>query len=129
LNFEFAQNLFFFSKEQILLLSNSAFDYISSTKRCFDIEKPSDFYQINQADLAICFSRLYLLFISDDSIQIDFRNVMIYKFLATKLQNKSLESICDSISFTNTNQYFLSSKRFKEIGSTNFNYWIICKFV
>jgi hypothetical protein len=107
---------FFFSKEQIIILSNSAFDYISTTKRSFDIEMPSDLYQINQYELVNCFNRLYLLFISDDSIQIDFRNVVIYKYLATKLQNRSLEIVCDSVSISQTNQFFLSSKHFKEIG-------------
>jgi hypothetical protein len=107
---------FFLSPEQTLLLSNSAFQFISKTRQPFVISLPEF---TNETDFIFSFSQLLSLFENKEEIEINFNNRLIFQHLSTILENKSLESFCQSFPISQCQHFFLTSKRFHDIPSSN----------
>jgi hypothetical protein len=108
------QRSFFFSKEQIILLSHSAFLFIAQTQKAFQIESNESF---SSNDLINFFLQLSSLFENKTEIDIDIHNKFVFQYLSKILQNKSLELICSRISVDSPQIFFLNSKLFYEIPS------------
>jgi hypothetical protein len=89
---------FFFSREQMFLLSNHAFNFISKHHKCFEIMPPSKIRFIGNENLLFHFSQLVSLFVDIESIQISSDNVLIFHFIGKTLHNSSLLAVCKRVS-------------------------------
>jgi hypothetical protein len=118
---------FFFSKEQILLLSIKAFQNISQTHKPFHIIAP---LHIKENVIISCFREIYSLFSKTDEIIISRESIIPFSYLSEVLENSFLISICENVlSCSKSRSFFLTSELFNQIPDRIFhrinNYRII----
>lgn len=113
---------FLFSKEEILILSSLAYDFISLTREPFQIKFYSYFnvkhniidspdkYLNDFLEFNDCFNQLVSLFSTKNSICINDSNQKYFKIIAFQLQNKSFSNACESF-----DEFYFSSDNFQEI--------------
>jgi hypothetical protein len=87
---------FFFSQEQIILLSPSAFIFITQTHQPFQINGDEFILSHNLID---SFSQLSSLLENNKEIVINESNKLIFQYLSKIRQNNSLKSIYEKGSF------------------------------
>jgi hypothetical protein len=78
---------FFFSKEQILLLSSKAFLYLQQTKKSFIINSPPN---VPEKLLLSCFQDIFSLFSSRSEITISSKNADSFHYLSKIFEISSL---------------------------------------
>jgi hypothetical protein len=104
---------FFFSREQIVLLSTKAFFSIVESNQSFIINARND---ISEKQLLSCFSELTTLFSKRELIEVSLGNVLIYQYLSEVLENINLWNICQNVqSSGQANSFFLTSEQFYQI--------------
>jgi hypothetical protein len=72
------EKLFYFSKAQIVFLSNAAFEHFKNSFNPFELIPP-DSFQSNE--VLSCFNSLYSLFFDSISIEINLLNQKYFNFL------------------------------------------------
>jgi hypothetical protein len=99
--------------EHTILLSISAFKHNQKHGLPFEIAKhqSDDFNQ----QVLYSFRSLISLFKNAEQIEINDQNKDAFLYLAEKLDNKSLQSICYNVSPTSPQNFFFSSERFSYI--------------
>jgi hypothetical protein len=101
---------FFFSKEQIILLSVEAYLQFLGTNNPFSLMSPLN---LSNQQLISSFYEIYLLFPSSHEIQINHSDVQYFQYLAEKFKMLYLLSIYQNGIQTNQSQtFFFSSKAF-----------------
>lgn len=108
---------FFFSKEQLFLLSPSIFFRLIKSSFPFVVQLPTHIESENS--LIDCFFELYSLLTSSNQIEINIQNVIVYKFFSEVLQNKPLELACSNVTSSQSSYFFLSSEHFLFLPSNN----------
>jgi hypothetical protein len=99
---------FFFSKEQIILFSVDAYIQILKTQMPFCI---NSFGRFSDDQLISCFSEIFDLFSIFDEILINPSNALIFRFLASQLNNSILFNICQHVIKTfRVQTFFLTSE-------------------
>jgi hypothetical protein len=110
---------FFFSKEQILLLSSKAFLYVQKTKKLFKIDSPPN---VSEKLFLSCFQDIFSLFSSQSEIKISSQNVDSFHHLSQIFENSCLFLICENVLSTGEPQsFFLSSELFHHIPKNVFH--------
>jgi hypothetical protein len=110
---------YFFSKEQIILFSITAFLKILETRHEFHVLCPSD---ISEECLVSCFQEVFFLFSNSEQILISQNNALIFRYLSEVFENTVLFSICENVLSTNHPQpFFLSSEQFAQIPQNVFD--------
>jgi hypothetical protein len=92
--FQVCSKSFFYSNIQLLFFSKFCFEMILQTNRPFIIDGVQ---LIDNQDLLNCFSLLYSLLSSSESISISLQNVTVYKYFSNILQNQTLSLVCDEV--------------------------------
>jgi hypothetical protein len=110
---------FFFSKEQILLISSKVYLHIFETQESFNISIPPN---ISENSLISCFQELFSLFSSRSEIKISPNNVDPFLYLSKIFENSSLYVICQNVLASKIAQpFFLSSESFHHISKDIFH--------
>jgi hypothetical protein len=68
-----------------------------------------------------CFSQLFSLIEDKEEININSNNYSIFQYWSNVLENRYLESFCQSSLVSQSQHFFLSSKRFYDISSSSMN--------
>jgi hypothetical protein len=104
---------FFFSKEQIIILSLKVFLFISQNKQSYHISVPPN---ISEDLLVSCFDNLFSLFFEKSEIFISQNTTSAFQYLSQVLENQSLFSICEIVKSSDIpQQFFLTSESFGQI--------------
>jgi hypothetical protein len=107
---------FFFSKEQILLLSKYVFDYIQTKKIPFQF--PNN--QLSIVKLVSCFSELTSLFHLNPMIEISIEKVDIFHYISEIIHNTFLEDCYHLVTSTRSQFFFFTSEHFRANSSLEF---------
>jgi hypothetical protein len=110
-----SNEIFSFSKAQLIFLSLKAFSYFSKNENPFEILLPeSDFYhQVHIQDLVKYFRTLESLFHSTTEFEINANNVQYFTILAKLLDNNRLLKSCSEVSSEESQQFSFNSKMFQ----------------
>jgi hypothetical protein len=107
------------SPEETLLLSNSAFQSNSFHGKPFVINVPSNkrsetfFIQLKSS-----MNSLLSLFQDQVQIEISFQDKESFDFLGRELENRSLLQVCNFVTPTQSQMFFLNSERFRDISDS-----------
>jgi hypothetical protein len=104
---KFCSESYFFSREQIILISRKAFLQISSASQSFNVLASSN---IPKKSLLFCFNKIFSLFSSSEEIIISQHNVRAFHYVSEVLENSDLLSICQNVLLSGHPQsFFLDS--------------------
>jgi hypothetical protein len=110
---------FFFLREQLILFSISAFQFITENYHSFDLIGDFHFFE---DQLISCFSEIFSLFSISSEIQISPSDVLIFQYFSEKFQNPVLFSVCQSvIDSGESHPFYLTSEIFSEIPANILN--------
>jgi hypothetical protein len=98
---------FFFSKEQIILLSIKSFLFILETRQSFNVSAPPN---ISTELIISCFEKIFSLFSKKSEIVISQKDVFGFQYLSEELENTNIFSICEKVRSSGEIQiFFLTS--------------------
>jgi hypothetical protein len=104
---------YFFSKEQIILFSITAFLTILETHHAFHVLCPHD---ISEELIISCFRDIFSLFSKSEEFLISQNNAFIFRYLSEVFENLVLFSICQDVLMHGHPQlFFLNSELFAQI--------------
>jgi hypothetical protein len=110
---------FFFSKEQLILISIKSFLWILDYKASFGIVSSST---LSEYLLISCFNDIFLLFSSKSEILISQHTVIAFQYLSEILENPDLFSVCQKVkSFNEPQLFYLTSEIFNQISPSVFH--------
>jgi hypothetical protein len=115
----FQQSVAYLSKEQLILLSTSAYEYHKKYEKPFEIINPPA--HISHQVVLNCFHSLLSLFNDSEQIEINTENKSAFLFLSNQFDNPYLENICLKVSVFSPQYFFFSSERFAQIPQQTFS--------
>jgi hypothetical protein len=110
---------YFFSKEQIILFSPTAFLKILESNQVFNVLCPLD---ISEEFLVPCFQEIFSLLSTSEAIKISQNNVLGFQYLSIIFENSALFSTCENVlSSDNPQTFFFISQHFASIPQNLFD--------
>jgi hypothetical protein len=105
---------FKYSRSQLPFLSNSILQYFEDTHQHFFIDYSSSL-KFSLEDLISCFASFDYLFRNNTDLLIEYKNVLVFTFIAQSLRNYPLLHACNKVSSTKSKIFSLNSEYLGDI--------------